>query len=169
MQILLVVLGFLGTVLVAYGNKDPDPQKQKDPFKWKGILAALLAALTESAMYFAVRTAQRPSPFYAILELYPAALLFLAPILWYTKSSVDFRPQVWARMVSFNTLVGFLGYCLRFYAIPRVSTVVFSLLSFVGVLASFAWGYIFVNEKPTWLTLLGSGVIAGVAAFSPLK
>ena len=169
MQILLVVLGFLGTVLVAYGNKDPDPQKQKDPFKWKGILAALLAALTESAMYFAVRTAQRPSPFYAILELYPAALLFLAPILWYTKSSVDFRTQVWARMVSFNTLVGFLGYCLRFYAIPRVSTVVFSLLSFVGVLASFAWGYIFVNEKPTWLTLLGSGVIAGVAAFSPLK
>jgi drug/metabolite transporter (DMT)-like permease len=169
MQILLVVLGFLGTVLVAYGNKDPDPQKQKDPFKWKGILAALLAALTESAMYFAVRTAQRPSPFYAILELYPAALLFLAPILWYTKSSLDFRPQVWARMVSFNTLVGFLGYCLRFYAIPRVSTVVFSLLSFVGVLASFAWGYIFVNEKPSWLTLLGSGVIAGVAAFSPLK
>lgn len=168
-QILLVVLGFLGTVFVAYGNKDPDPQKKKDPFNWKGLTAALLAALTESAMYFAVRTAQRPSPFFAVLELYPAALLFLAPILWYTKSSLDFRPQVWARMVSFNTLIGFLGYCLRFYAIPRVSTLVFSLLSFVGVLASFAWGYIFVAEKPTWLTLVGSGVIASVAAFSPLK
>ncbi len=168
-QILLVLLGFAGTIFVAYGNKDPDPQKQKDPFKWKGLLAGLLAALTESAMYFAVRTADRPSPFYAILELYPGALFALLPILWFTKSSIDVRPQVWARMLSFNTLVGFLGYTLRFYAIPRVSTIVFSLLSFVGVLASFFWGYLFVNEIPTSLTLVGSLVISLAAAFSSFK
>jgi len=168
-EILLVVVGFLGVVLIAYGNKDPDPQKQKDPFNWKGLLAGLLAALTESAMYFAVRTAERPSPFYAVLELYPAALLFLIPIVLYTKSSLDFRPQVWARMVSFNTLIGFLGYCLRFYAIPRLPTLVFSLLSFVGILASFGWGYLFVNEKPTWVTLLGGVLIGGTVAFSKLQ
>lgn len=168
-EISLVLLGFLGAVLVAYGNKDPDPQKQKDPFNWKGLLAGLLAALTESAMYFAVRTAHRPSPFYAVLELYPAALFAILPILWFTKSSIDLRPQVWARMLSFNTLVGFLGYCLRFYAIPRLSTVVFSLLSFVGVLASFGWGYLFVNEKPSFMTLLGGLFIAGAAAFSKLQ
>ncbi len=165
-QIPLVLLGFVGVVLVAYGNKEQDPAKQKDPFNWKGIAAALTAALTETAMYFAVKTAQRPSPFYAVLELYPAALLFLAPLLWYGNQSIDTRPQVWARMVSFNTLIGFLGYCLRFYAIPRLSTIVFSLLSFVGVLASFGWGYVFVNEKPSWLTLLGGVLIASVAAFS---
>jgi len=165
-QLPLVLLGFLGVIFVSYGNREQDPNKQKDPYNWKGIAAALLAALTETAIYFAVRTAQRPSPFYAVLELYPAALLFLAPLLWYGKQSIDTRPQVWARMVSFNTLVGFLGYCLRFYAIPRLSTVVFSLLSFVGVLASFGWGYLFVNEKPTWLTLLGGVLIASVAAFS---
>lgn len=168
-EILLVLFGFVGAVLVAYGNKDPDPQKQKDPFNWKGLLAGLLAALTESAMYFAVRTASRPSPFYAVLELYPAALFALLPILWYTKSSLDFRPLVWARMLSFNTLIGFLGYCLRFYAIPRLPTVVFSLLSFVGVLASFGWGYLFVNEIPSWITLLGGLLIGGVAAFSKLQ
>jgi drug/metabolite transporter (DMT)-like permease len=165
-QVVLVTLGFVGALLVAYGNKDEDPQKQKDPFNWKGLLAALLAALTESAMYFAVRTAERPSPFYAVLELYPMALLAMIGITLYTKSSVDFRPQVWARMLSFNTLVGFLGYCLRFYAIPRLPTVVFSLLSFVGVIASFVFGYLFVNEKPSWLTLLGAGLISTVAAFS---
>lgn len=168
-EILLVLLGFAGAVLVAYGNREQDPQHQKDPFNWKGLLAGLLAALTESAMYFAVRTAQRPSPFYAILELYPAALLALIPILFFTKSSMDLRPQVWARLLSFNTLIGFLGYCLRFYAIPRLPTVVFSLLSFVGVLASFVWGYIFVNEVPSWMTLLGGGLIGGAAAFSKLQ
>ncbi len=169
LDIFLVLLGFAGAILVAYGNKDPDPQKQKDPYTWKGVVAGLLAALTESAMYFAVRTADRPSPFYAILELYPAALFALIPILFYTNSAIDFRPQVWARMLSFNTLVGFLGYCLRFYAIPRISTIVFSLLSFVGVLASFGWGYLFVNEKPSWMTLLGGAIVAAAAAFSPSK
>ena len=168
-QIALVLLGFAGAVLVAYGNKDPDPQKQKDPYQWKGLLSGILAAITESAIYFAVRTAERPSPFYAVLELYPSALLGLAAFIWYTKSSIDFRPQVWARMLSFNTLIGFIGYCLRFYAIPRLPTVVFSLLSFVGVIASFGWGYLFVNEIPSWLTLAGGGLIAAAAAFSPNK
>ena len=168
-QIVLVLLGFIGVVLVAFGNRDPDPEKQKDPFQWKALAAGLAAALTESAIYFAVRTAERPSPFYAVLELYPGALLSLLPILWYFKSSLDFRPQVWARMISFNTLVGFLGYCLRFYAIPRVSTVVFSLLSFVGVLASFGWGYLFLHEKPSWLILLGGALIGSIAGFSSIK
>jgi drug/metabolite transporter (DMT)-like permease len=168
-QVGLLFLGFAGTLCVAYGNKDPDPQKKKDPFNWKGILAGLLAAFTESAMYFAVRTADRPSPFYAILELYPGALFALLPVLWFTKSSIDFRPQVWARMLSFNMLIGFIGYCLRFYAIPRVPTLIFSLLSFVGVIASFFWGYVFANEKPTSLAVLGGGLIAAAAAFSPFK
>ena len=165
-QVLLVIVGFAGAVLVAYGNKDEDPQKQKDPFNWKGLLAGLLAALTESAIYFAVKTAERPSPFYAVLELYPMALLIMLGLTWYTKSSVDLRPQVWARMISFNTLIGFLGYCLRFYAIPRLPTVVFSLLSFVGVISSFVFGYLFVHETPSWFTLLGGGMISAVAAFS---
>lgn len=170
-QLLLVSVGFLGAVLVAYGNKEEDPQKQKlkDPFNWKGVLAGLLAALTESAMYFAVRTAERPSPFYAVLELYPMALLVMIGVVLYRGQSLDVRPQVWARMISFNTLIGFVGYCLRFYAIPRLPTIVFSLLSFVGVLASFAWGYLFVNEIPSWLTLVGGGLISAVAAFSPSK
>jgi drug/metabolite transporter (DMT)-like permease len=167
-QLLLVLLGFVGVLLVAYGNKEEDPQNQKDPFQWKGIIAGLLAAITETAMYFAVKTAERPSPFFAILELYPGALFILLPVLFFMKTSLDFRPAVWARMISFNTLIGFLGYSLRFYAIPRVSTLVFSLLSFVGVLASFLWGYIFVNEVPTWMTLVGGGLIASVAGFSTL-
>lgn len=165
-QVLLVTLGFVGAVLVAYGNKETDPTKQKDPFNWKGLLAGLLAALTESAIYFAVRTAERPSPFYAVLELYPMALLVMIGIALFSKSSVDTRPQVWARMLSFNTLIGFIGYCLRFYAIPRLPTVIFSLLSFVGVISSFVFGYLFVNEKPSWMTLFGGSLISAAAAFS---
>lgn len=165
-QILLLLLGFLGTVLVAYGSKDPDPQKQKNPYNWKGIFAGLLAAITESAMYFAVRTAERPNPFYAILELYPGALFLLGIMMLVSKTPLDLHPSVWTKMVSFNTIVGFIGYALRFYAIPRLPTLIFSLLSFVGVIASFFWGYVFVHEIPSFLTLLGGVLISAVAAFS---
>ena len=48
-QLLLVLLGFVGVVLVAYGNKDPDPQKNKDPYNWKGLLSGLLLFLTSCA------------------------------------------------------------------------------------------------------------------------
>lgn len=167
-QLLLVGLGFLGVLLIAASSRDPNPET-KQPYNWKGLLAGLLAALTETAIYFAVKTASRPSPFYAVLELYPAALLYLLPLGFFWKSSVDSRPAVWARLLSFNTLVGFLGYCLRFYAIPRVSTLVFSVLSFVGVLASFGWGYLFVNEIPSWMSILGGILIGTAAGFSTLQ
>lgn len=167
-QMLLVGAGFLGVLLIAASSRDPNPET-KEPSNWKGLLAGLLAALTETAIYFAVKTASRPSPFYAVLELYPAALLFLIPLGFLWKTSVDFRPEVWARLLSFNTLIGFLGYCLRFYAIPRVSTLVFSVLSFVGVLASFGWGYLFVNEIPSWMSLLGGALIGTAAGFSTLQ
>lgn len=65
-QMLLVGLGFVGVVLIASSIQDPDPNA-KTPFNWKGLLAGLLAAFTETAIYFAVRTAARPSPFYLSL------------------------------------------------------------------------------------------------------
>lgn len=169
-EILLVGLAFLGSVLVSFSNKEDSGnhasgQKKENGISWKGIAAGILAALTESAMYFAVRTAKQPDPFYAILELYPAALPMLLAYLFFTKSPIDLQSSVWTPMLLFNTIVGFVGYSLRFYAIPRLSTIVFSLLSFVGVLTSFLWGYVFVNEVPTALSLLGGSLIAAAAAF----
>ena len=69
-------------------------------------------------------------------------------------------------MILFNTLIGFVGYCLRFYAIPRLPTVIFSLLSFIGVLASFIWGFLFVKEIPTTQALLGATLITSAVGAS---
>jgi drug/metabolite transporter (DMT)-like permease len=163
-EILLVLLAFIGTIFVSISTKEEEKSGEKS-LSWKGIAAALAAALTESGMYFAVRTAKQPDPFYAVLELYPAALPILLSILFAFKSPIDLRTSVWTPMILFNTIIGFAGYCLRFYAIPRISTLAFSLLSFVGVLTSFVWGYLFVNEIPTGLSVLGGSLIAAAAAF----
>jgi drug/metabolite transporter (DMT)-like permease len=159
-----VILAFVGAILLSFSHKN-SLESSNQSMNWKGISAAILAALTESAMYFAVRTAKQPDPFFAILELYPAALPLLLGALFFMKSPIDLRLSSWTPMILFNTLVGFVGYCLRFYAIPRLSTVVFSLLSFVGVIASFVWGYLFVDEVPSTLSVLGGSLIAAAAAF----
>jgi drug/metabolite transporter (DMT)-like permease len=51
------------------------------------------------------------------------------------------------------------GYWLRFYAVPRLSTVTYSILSYAGLLASYLFGYFFMGEHPGWLSLLGATII----------
>ncbi len=135
----LVLLSLVGVYLVTKKEED-----DKNPLDWQGILAGLGAALTESLMYFVVRT-KSPNPFYSILQLYPGGLLPL---------------------ILFNALVGFAGYALRFYAIPKVSTIVFSLLTFFGVIASFGWGYLFAEETASTSAMLGALLISGAAGAS---
>ncbi len=161
-DIALLAVAFLGVIFVSTAAKDETTKK----VNWTGIGAGLTAALTETAMYFAVKTAKQPNPFFAVLELYPAALPLLLIVMKFLGQTIDTSLKVWTPLLLFNTLIGFVGYCLRFYAIPRLPTIVFSLLSFVGVVASFVWGYLFVGEVPTPLSATGAALIAAAAGAS---
>jgi drug/metabolite transporter (DMT)-like permease len=59
----------------------------------------------------------------------------------------------------FNAIVGFVGYALRFYLIPKVPTVVFSALSFVGIIAAYLFGWAFTSEVPSLLQAAGAVAI----------
>lgn len=162
-QMACVAFAFAGVVAVSIASKETDTSK--NPYDLPALGAGLAAALTETLMYFAVRTAEQPNPFFATLELYPGALAPFLAWLLYKKQSIDLRSSVWLPMILFNSIIGFLGYNLRFWAIPRISTLLFSLLSFIGVIASFGWGYLFAEEVPSWTAVLGGTLIAaGVGA-----
>lgn len=166
----LMLVAFLGAVLVSFGSQESS-ENDKKTVNWKGVGAALAAAITETAMYFGVRTAKLPDPYFATLELYPGALLGLLAYLGLSRftgagaaPAIDTRPSIWAPITLFNLFIGFLGYALRFYAIPNLSTAVFSLLSFVGVISAFLFGWMFVGEKPTLLSAIGAFLISAAAA-----
>lgn len=166
-QAFLVFIAFIGVILVSLSITEGDPNtNEKNPYNVKGIAAALGAALTETFMYFAVRTAKMPNPYFATLELYPGALIPFLGMLLASGKQIDWNPSVWLPMTLFNVFIGFIGYTMRFWAIPRVSTVLFSLLTFIGVIASFSWGYLFAEEKPTWMALFGAFLISLGASFS---
>jgi drug/metabolite transporter (DMT)-like permease len=168
--ILLIILALIGTYLIATSHitiaKD-------DPVKYKksviGIVTGILSAITESVIFYFVRTNTQASqsPFYTVNHLYPAGLAILSLIgLSYKDNLVDSSPNTWYKLIGFNMLLGFTGYISRFYGIPKISTLLFSMLSFIGVIAAYVWTLLFTDEVITKRGVLGSLFISSSIAIS---
>lgn len=139
-----------------------------------GVAMALLAALTETGIYlwFKVRNANDDDqPWTKMIQMYGGsgvlwALGVLAASLVGLVATNAFRISGGglASILGFNAVVGFLGYALRFYLIPKVSTVVFSALSFFGVIAAYGMGWVFSGEVPTLIQAAGAAAIIAANA-----
>ena len=168
---LLVLVGFAGVGLIAHSHmmEETEEEKKKDPFAITGIAAALAAALSETAIYFAVKRSGVESPYKSLLELHPGAVILLAGFLLINQRgslALDKNPEIWKPLILFNVLVGVVGFFCWTYAIPRVTTTTFSLLSFFGVVSAFLWGWLFLKEVPSAEALAGAGLIVGAAGAS---
>jgi drug/metabolite transporter (DMT)-like permease len=124
-----------------------------------GVLLSLLSAITESAIFLLAKS-PGATPTGTMLRLYPAALLPLAAWLFLRPGNLTASLPQAALLVGFNLVVGFLGYFLRMFSIPVLPTAVFSVLTFVGVIAGYLWGLLFAKEVPSAGALAGSGLIA---------
>ena len=174
-----LLLAFFGAVLVA----------QPSPTDWSlfGVLAALVAAATETGIYLWFKQAPKDKlsesqetqkskesqesqesqePWTKMFQMYGSSglLLLVGSLvllgLNYIKPGLFMtRGSNMTKMVLFNSLIGFAGYALRFYLIPNVSTIVFSTLSFFGVLSAYLFGWAFSNEIPTLAQGLGAAAI----------
>ncbi len=147
-------MALLGSVLIA----------EPTATNWNawGVAAALLAAITETGIYLWFRKEPEPEsqPWTTMSRMYGGSALLLIPLFL-----IGFL--VWGKvgsgaissMLLFNTFVGFLGYALRFYTIPHVSTVTFSAISFFGVIAAYLLGWVFVGEIPHFQQGIGAALI----------
>jgi drug/metabolite transporter (DMT)-like permease len=131
-----------------------------------GVIMGILSALTETLIFIFVRSNKKAtqSPFYTISQLYPFGLLALAAYGLFNTNVVDTSAINWTKLIGFNALLGFTGYAAYFYAIANIPTIVFSLLSFIGVIGGYVWGLLFTDDKPTLQAIIGSGLIAGSIA-----
>jgi drug/metabolite transporter (DMT)-like permease len=149
-----------------------------------GIVCALMAALTEAGIYLWFRTGatkdnkpdgeadKRPSsmasppmegPWTKMIQMYGGSgvlwaigMTVMAALGFLAKNVFRLSPASLASIVTFNSLVGFVGYALRFYLVPRVSTVVFSALSFFGIISAYAFDWIFTSQTPNSLQIAGA-------------
>ena len=161
-----VLMALIGMILVVH----PEKGTILDLEKPLGTLCALLAALTETAIYFYFKLMkEKEGGFKGLFELYGGAGLWMLPALVAGQlgakpmgleiPKIDFSWKVWVPMILFNLFVGFTGYSLRVNAIPFVSTAVYSMLSFFGVVAAYVFGYMFNGDKPTAMGAVGALMI----------
>ncbi len=151
-------LAVLGTILIA--------QPTTGSWTAVGVTMALLAALTETAIYLWFRKSGASETWTNMTTMYGGsgvlwgAASFLRGSTGTTRGTADSPPfSNIVYMILFNALVGFIGYAARFFAIPYVRTAVFSVLSFVGVLAAYMFGWLFVGEVPSKIQMLGASLI----------
>lgn len=157
----------LGVYLVATsggkveGLKDVKNKKEAKPSNTvRGIVAVLIAALTETLIFVVAKIAPGSSnALYPMLQLYVGAFFLLCGGLVGVRAMPDLRAATVAPLVLFNVFIGFVGYLMRFYAIPLLPTAIFSILSFVGVITAYGWGKLFADETPGLRALLGSLLI----------
>ena len=161
-----VLMALIGMILVVH----PEKGTILDLEKPVGTLCALLAALTETAIYFYFKLMkEKEGGFKGLFELYGGAGLWMLPSLVAGQlgakplglqiPKIDFSWKVWVPMILFNLFVGFTGYSLRVNAIPFVSTAVYSMLSFFGVVAAYVFGYMFNGDKPSVMGAVGALMI----------
>ena len=105
-------------------------------------------------------------PWTKMIQMYGSSAVLwglLAVVLGFSgylaKNTFRLTPGGLGVIALFNALVGFSGYALRFYLIPRVSTVVYSVLSFFGVVSAYGLGWLFQGEVPNLTQLAGAVAI----------
>ncbi len=166
LSIILVSVAFIGTYLIATSRKDEAIPSQKKSEHNYGVIMGILSAITETMIFIFVKsnTNAEASPFYTVNHLYPAGLALLSAFAIFNTKIVDTSLLNWSKLLGFNAILGFTGYIARFYAIPKISTIVFSLLSFFGVTFGYIWGILFMGDKPTIQSLIGAGLIISSTA-----
>jgi drug/metabolite transporter (DMT)-like permease len=151
----------------------------------EGIIMILLAAFTEAIIYFLVRDIKTTnnwnhifiSYFFGaiILSVYflhqfsfnlpPKGaemnglerLLFASNMRKGVKNimEMEFTGRLSISLL-INTIIGLFGYLLRFFAISRLDTILYSSLSYFGIVMAFVYGVLINNEIITIKKMIGS-------------
>ena len=169
-SIILFGMALLGTYLIANAQLDKakiDGDKQKYKSNFYGIITGIMAAITESIIYIFVRSNKlaSASPYYTMNHLYPGGLVILLLMAIFSDNNIISTNSVgWGKLIAFNAILGFTGYMARFYSIPKLPAIIFSILSFIGVISAYVWGAIFTGERPSRRGIVGGSLIAGSIA-----
>jgi drug/metabolite transporter (DMT)-like permease len=116
-----------------------------------GVMMILFAALTEALIYFVVRRIHT-SNWNHIFISYCWGAIGLTLYYW---NQLQLKDSVLTVSVLINGIIGVLGYWLRFYSMGQLTPLVYALLSYVGIVMSFVYGWWFNQEQITLSKLIG--------------
>jgi drug/metabolite transporter (DMT)-like permease len=148
-----MMLAVAGAFLLA------QPSANKSEWSTLGVVLALMAAATETGIYLLFKQLKpEENSFKQMFSMYGgSAIIWTAmALLGLFSFSGSLSKKALSIMVLFNVFVGFLGYGARFFAIPKVSTIAFSAISFFGIISAYLFGWLFEGETVNWMSGLGA-------------
>ena len=147
---------------------------RKPQWGW-GVAMGLLMAITESGMHSILKGLNWMDAAKSVWVVNASASLWLGLaviVQWLLGDGHIAATQIsgaatWLDafwLTVFHALTMFSGYWLRFFAVPRLTTVSYSILSYAGLFASYLFGLLFLGERPGWISLVGAGLIVAGGA-----
>jgi drug/metabolite transporter (DMT)-like permease len=166
----IVGLSLVGVLFVL------EPSAKKSPKQVVGIVAALIAALSESYLYTTFHDKEiEETPSERLLGQYIGTIPFvLAWVLisqkWFAKNTSDVQQKTLiAQIFVFNLLIGFGMHLLRAYGARYARPESFAVLSTAGVFFGFLFQTIFEKKAPSFYKIIGGLlIVAGGAVTSYL-
>ena len=135
----------------------------------RGIIAALISALTEAGTYIAVRASPTDDPYANIQRIYLGGLLALLVAMPFIKSKLDLTVATTWQLGLFNGLIGFVGYALLYWSARFLPAYAYAIMAFVGVATAYVFGAAFVGETPNGKAVGGAALLlASVSAVQVL-
>lgn len=126
-------------------NESFEKSKETKESKIKGIIMILLAAFTEAVIYFLVRDIKTTNNWNHIFISYFLGAIILSGYMIGDVAKIELNSRLSLSLL-INSLIGLVGYLLRFYAVSNLETIIYAPLSYFGIVMSFIYG-IFINGE----------------------
>ena len=141
-----------------YKNNIFDLTKKEQSYNFEGILNMLISAITEAFIYFYILKIKTNNNWNHIFISYFMGLLLI--LLFNVKKIINYQLNFNKFVISlFYIFILLIGYYLRFYAINHLSTINYSILSYIGIFITYLYGFIFLKEKINIFNISGTFLI----------
>ena len=126
----------------------------------------LIASITEALIYFYIRKIKTKNNWNHLFLTYFYGTLII--LIYYIFKKFNNKNKMISNNIEnkkillslvINSIIGSLGYYLRFYATSRLNPFIYAILSYFGIFMSFMYGILFNNEKITLNKIIGSLLI----------
>lgn len=169
----LLVLIIIG-ILLLYKPEDVQKQKNKpninedvvENYKHEGIISALLCAFTEALIFFIIRRIKTDNNWnHLFLSYFYGAIIISIYLLYLIKNGkeqiniTEKYKDNFIKLSIFNIFIGTFGYYLKYFAIYNLTPLLYSILSYVGIITAFIYGIITNKDEIDFKKILGTFII----------
>jgi drug/metabolite transporter (DMT)-like permease len=159
----ILLVSIFGVYLISNDLRKPienpstttDKTTSKERFWNEGIIAALMAAITEAIIFFLVKRLRTMNNWNHLFLSYFGGAIALTIYLWHNITTIHLYGGI-SLSLGVNAFIGLLGYYLRFYAISRLDANIYAPLSYFGIIMSYVYGIFLNNDVLSMQKIIGT-------------